>query len=266
MSFQQQISKAAGIPASEIPASYQIVGHVMLLRLLKAKDDETKKKLAEAVLSLYPGVRTVCELQGSKGELRQPSITVIAGNGTEVLHKENGIIYHFDAAQVMFSKGNLFERQRLIEKIKSPETVVDMFAGIGYFSLGLAKFSRAGKIIAIEKNPVAFRYLRNNLKINKVNFETIFGDCLNFDVENFADRVIMGYFPGTEKFLPQAVNIAKNGAVVHYHNCYFEKDLWKKPLGEIKKSCKKAKILGKRKVKSIAPRTCHAVVDFQVLK
>lgn len=266
MSFRQQVSKAAGIPASEIPGSYQIVGHVMLLRLLKIKDDETKKKLAEAVLNLHPNIRTVCELQGSRGELREPVVSVIAGNGTEVLHKENGIIYHMDASKVMFSKGNLYERRRLIEKIKPGETVLDMFAGIGYFSVGIAKFSKAGKIIAIEKNPVAFRYLRNNLKINKVNFETIFGDCRNFDVENLADRVIMGYFPGTEQFLQNAVKIAKNGAVVHYHNCYFEKDLWKKPLGEIKKSCKKAKILGKRKVKSIAPRTCHAVVDFQVLK
>ncbi len=267
MSFKHEIAKATGISAAKIPSSYQIVGHVMLLRFLRSNEEE-KKKIASAVLELYPSIKTVCELEGSSGELREPKVNVIAGNGTEVLHKENNMIYHFDAAQVMFSKGNLFERQRLINVVKPGEIVVDMFAGIGYFSLGLAKFSKATKIVAIEKNPVAFKYLRNNLKINKANMETIFGDCRDFSdtVENYADRVIMGYLPGTEQFLPHAIKIAKNKGVVHYHNSYFERDLWKKPLSEIKNACKKYKILGKRKVKSIAPRTVHAVIDFQVLK
>lgn len=268
MSFKREIAKATGLPTSKLPSSYQIVGHVMLLRFLKIKDEKEKKKIAEAVLAAYPNVKTVCELLGSEGELREPKVNVIAGNGTEVLHKESNLIYHLDVAQVMFSKGNVNERQRLIEQVKQNEIIVDMFAGIGYFSLPLAKFSKAAKIIAIEKNPVAFRFLRNNLKINKVSFETIFGDCRDFadGVENYADRVIMGYFPGTEQFLQHAIKIAKNKGIIHYHNSYKDKELWKKPLSEIKNTCKKYKILGKRKVKSIAPRTSHVVIDFQVLK
>jgi tRNA wybutosine-synthesizing protein 2 len=170
----------------------------------------------------------------------------------------------------MFSKGNVYERQRLIDQVRQGEVIVDMFAGIGYFSVPLAKFSKAAKIVTIEKNPTAFKFLRNNLKINKVSMETIFGDCRDFaeTVENYADRVIMGYFPATEQFLEHAVKIAKNKGIIHYHNSYFEKDLWKKPLEEIKKACDnhKHKILSKRKVKSIAPRNVHAVIDFQILK
>lgn len=265
MAFKEQIAKATGIPAARIPSSYQVLGHVMLLRFLRTEEAE-KKKIAESVLEEYPKIKTVCEITGSFGELREPAVKVIAGSGTEVLHKENGIIYHFDAAQVMFSKGNFLERRRLIQQVRPGEIVVDMFAGMGYFSLGLAKFSKAGKVIAIEKNPVAFRYLRNNLKINKLKFETIFGDCRDFNIDSLADRVIMGYFPGTEQFLPQAVKIAKSGGTIHYHNCYFERQLWKKPLEEIKKACPGHSVLGKRKVKSIGPRTYHAVLDIKVNK
>jgi len=270
MSFKQQIARATGMATAKIPSSYQIIGHVMLLRFLKIKDDGEKRKIANAILQKYPNVKTVCELEGIEGELKEPRVNVIAGNGTEVLHKENNLIYHLDVAQVMFSKGNVYEKQRLIEQIKPGEIIVDMFAGIGYFSLPLAKFSKAAKIIAIEKNPVAFRFLRNNLKINKVNFETIFGDCRDFadSVENYADRIIMGYFPGTEQFLTHAIKIAKPKGIIHYHNSYKDKELWKKSLEDIKKACGsyKYKVLSKRKVKSIAPRTAHVVIDFQVLK
>jgi len=79
----------------------------------------------------------------------------------------------------MFSKGNLTERKRLVDQVKEGETIVDMFSGIGYFSLGLAKFSKAKKIYAIELNPESYHYLWENIKLNKVEDKIIpvFGNC-----------------------------------------------------------------------------------------
>jgi len=159
----------------------------------------------------------------------------------------------------MFSKGNLYERQRLLKQV-GKEIVVDMFAGIGYFSLGIA---RQAKVYAIEKNPVAFRYLKENIRINKINnIIPILGDCRKVKIEK-ADRVIMGYLSKTEKFLPAALRFIDKG-IIHYHNVYKSNELWDKPLKDIEKACKSRqyKILYKRKVKSVAPRTFHVVIDI----
>ncbi len=262
MSFRQKLSKATGL--SDLPSSYQLVGDVLLLKFMKIKSLKQKKKIALAIMKMMPYVKTVCEIKGVEKEFRLPRTRKLAGNGTVTIHKEHGILYKLDATKIMFSKGNLFERQRLISKIKK-EVVVDMFAGIGYFSLGLAK--KAGKIYSIEKNPVAFRYLKENIRLNKLNnIQPILGDNRSLMLRGKADRVIMGYFPGTEKFLPYAIAMLKKKGVIHFHNSYSEKDLWRKPLAEIKKLKVSYKILSKKKVKSIAPRKWHVVMDIAVKK
>lgn len=272
MPFRQQLAKAAGIRLGAIPASYQILGDVMLLKLPKADADE-KKKIAEGAMRLLPYVKSVCEIKDVSGELREPRASLLAGSRTETIHTENGVKYHLDVSQVMFSKGNLFERQRLVKLVKAGEIVVDMFAGIGYFSIPVAKNTKAKRVIAIEKNLNAFRFLKDNIQLNGVkNMDAIWGDCRDFanSVKDAADRVVMGYLPGTEEFLPEAIRIAKNGAAVHFHNLCEAKGLWKKPLSQIKDACNKHqcsfKVLEKRKVKSYKPGVFHVVVDFQLIK
>lgn len=57
------------------------------------------------------------------------------GNNGWVDHRENGITYSFDATKCMFSWGNLSEKLRMARLDCKEETVVDLFAGIGYFVL-----------------------------------------------------------------------------------------------------------------------------------
>lgn len=267
MSFKRKLSEATGIEEKLLPSSYQIVGHVLLIKFMKLKNLSWKKKIAASILEILPYVKTVCEITKVKGEFRAPETRKLAGDGTVTVHKEHGILYRLDAAKIMFSKGNLFERQRLIGQVKRNETIVDMFAGIGYFSLGLAK--KAKKIIAIEKNPVAFRYLKENIKLNRIsNIAPFLADNRKLKLENLADRVIMGYLPRTEKFLPFAVKTLKNKGIIHFHNTYKTDELWRKPVIELKKNLSGLtySIVDKKKVKSIAPNTYHAVIDIQVKK
>lgn len=272
MAFKQKLSKATGILETKLPSSYQIIGDVMLLKLPKIKLPKQKQKIGQTILQMLPYVKTVCEIKEIKGELREPSITALAGNGTITVHKENGILYKIDVSKVMFSKGNLYERKRLLEKIKEGETVIDMFAGIGYFSIPIARFTRAKEIISIEKNPTAYNFLTDNIALNKVtNIIAIQGDCVVAarSMKDKADRILMGYFPGTERFLGAALWMAKPGCVIHFHNVYSEKGLWKEPLTQIDELCKAFnkphEILLKKKVKSYGPRKWHVVIDFQVL-
>jgi len=274
MKFKQELARRTGISEDILPSSYQIVGDIALVKLPKVNDKQ-KKMIGKAIMEMLPRIKSVYEILQIVEEFRKPKVKKLAGNGPITIHKEHGILYKLDVTKVMFSKGNLFERQRLIRMVRKNETVVDMFAGIGYFSLGIAKFSLANKIIAIEKNPTAFEFLENNIKLNKIkNIEPILADCrvVAPKLVARADRIIMGYLPGTEKFLPAALKMARSTqrrkCVIHFHNTYNENELWEKPIQHIRKACESAKmcfkIIKKKKVKSYAPNVFHVVIDFAV--
>jgi len=265
MTFKKRIAEKAGIKEELLPSSYQLIGNVMLLKFMRIKSLNKKKVVASAILETFPYVKTVCEIKGIYKEFRIPKVRKLAGKRTVAIHKEHGILYKFDVSKIMFSKGNLFERQRLLKQIKKDEIVVDMFAGIGYFSLSIAK--KCKKIYAIEKNPVAFNYLKENIRLNKIkNIEPILGDCRKVKLDEKADRIIMGYFQGTEKFIPSALRLLKKDGIIHFHNTYREDELWTKPMIDIKKTITNYKILNKKIVKSIAPKTYHVVIDISVTK
>ncbi len=271
MTLKSKIAKTAGLKESDVPGSYQIVGDILLAKFA-TKSLDKKNKMAAAILQILPYVKTVCEIKEIKGELREPEVAVIAGTNTVTVHKENDVLYKMDVTKVMFSKGNLSERKRLLPQVKEGETVVDMFAGIGYFTLPIAKFTKAKEIIAIEKNATAYNLLTENVTLNKVNnVVAMQGDCkvAARTMPAKADRILMGYFPGTEEFLPAAFFMAKPGCMIHFHNIYTEKDLWEKPLNQIREIAdlmkKNVEIISKKKVKSTGPRKYHVVVDFKII-
>ena len=264
MKFKEKLYKLTKVSYQKLPSSYQIIGDVLLLKLPKVKLNKQKQDIAKAILKILPYVKTVCEIKEVSGELRKPKIKKLVGSSTETIHKEHGILYKLNVSKIMFSKGNLTERKRLIEEAKPGEVIVDMFAGIGYFSLGLAKTH--AKIYSIEKNKNAFRYLQENIRLNKTkNIKPIEGDCRKVKIPEKADRVLMGYFPGTEKYLPAAIGFLKDKGIIHYHDLgKSEDDIVKR----IKKYTKeqKIKILSKKIVKSYAPHIYHFVVDFYLEK
>lgn len=277
MELRKIIEMELGINKKYIP-SFQSIGSISLVKFPRKSRIplSTKKKIATLILRKMPNIKTICEIYGVFGELRKPKIRFLGGmKNHETIHRENGISYCIDVSKLMFSKGNLFEKQRIVHKIRAGETIVDMFSGIGYFSLGIAKFSNPEKIISIEKNPVSFKYLKKNIILNKISkVYAIKGDCRkvskNSEYQGIADRILMGYLPKTWKFLPAAFSFAKPHCIVHYHDTFFEKDLWKGPDSILKDAAKKfgfdIKIIERRKVKSFAPKVWHVVIDFEIKK
>lgn len=85
--------------------------------------------------------------------MREPSLEIIYGDETETIHKENGCLFNLDLSKVMWAKGNNNERLRIAKLVEDGEVVVDMFAGIGYFSIPIGVHSNAEKIYSIEINP-----------------------------------------------------------------------------------------------------------------
>ncbi|MGC8884974.1 MAG: class I SAM-dependent methyltransferase [Candidatus Nanoarchaeia archaeon] len=220
MKFKQKLAEKTGLPIQILPASYQILGHVLLLKLSSAAQRHAKV-IAKTILELFPYIQTVALQKGISGVYRVPKIKILAGKKeTEVRHKELGCEFFLDVAKIMWSKGNHAERARLVEIVKPNEIILDMFAGIGYWSIPIAKHKPC-EIFAIEKRALAFEYLCKNIRLNRVNVIAIKGDCRKI-LENYSfpnpDRIIMGYFPGTLNFLPSALSVAKKGTVIHFHD------------------------------------------------
>ncbi|MBU0953504.1 MAG: class I SAM-dependent methyltransferase family protein [Nanoarchaeota archaeon] len=265
MSFRDQLLATVPEQLQEhLPNTYQQLGSICIFSL-PAAVKSYKQAIGDAVLKVYPRFTTVCVQRGPiSGELRQPTIERIAGNGTETVHKEHGILFHLDVTKVMFSKGNLAERKLLIPLVQPNEVVIDMFAGIGYFSLGIAKQVPV-TLFAIEKNPDAVFYLKKNIVANKItNVTVVEGDCRTVSIPQKADRILMGYFPNTAQFLPTAFRMAKDTATIHYH------DVGKHLRETIERHAKNAGFtvtaFSEHIVKSVGPRTNHVVCDVVVEK
>jgi len=251
-----------------LPRGWQIIGDVALVHIpqvLQAK----KTLVAEGLLKLYPRCRTVLETKRIAGEYRQPIVEKIVGDGTETLHKENYVVFKLDVARLMFSQGNFFERLRM-GTVGKGERVVDMFAGIGYFSLPMAVHAKPEKVIAIEINPLSYGYLCENVRLNHVEdiVEPVLGDCREKAPESWADRVIMGYVGTTQEFLPWGIRTLKPGGILHYHETTPEKLVFERPIGYIRAEAgrqgRKAEILKMIKVKKYSPGVWHVVVDARI--
>jgi tRNA wybutosine-synthesizing protein 2 len=252
-----------------LPRKWERFGDVLVLRL-DTSLDRYEAPVAEAYSKVL-GTKTVLrDVGGIAGDLRQPVVRKILGSDTVTTHTENGVKFRFDAAELMFSSGNTDERARMAQLKCDGETIVDMFAGIGYFSLPIAVHQRPARVIACELNPVAHSYLVQNITLNKVDgiVEPVLGDNRDLGGESIADRVIMGYVRTTHEFLPTAIRLVKDGGVLHYHETCPNDLLPERPVKHIKDGAKGCRVVVEqyKQVKSYAPGVGHIVVDARIFK
>jgi len=255
---------------SLLPRGWYILGDIIVVKIHPALEP-CQSKIGQGLLSLYPRCRTVLRDFGIEGRLREPVREVIAGKGTETVHRENGVFFKLDACKVMFSAGNLQERMRM-SRVGKDEYVIDMFAGIGYFSLPMAVHSRPARIMAIELNPIACDYLRENIRLNHVQdiVHPILGDCGELTPQGVADRVVMGMVQVTDRYLQKGIEALRSGGILHYHQTI---PSWKYPEKAVKDvtdaavavGCR-AKILQCIRIKKYSPGVVHTVVDAQIDK
>ena len=264
---------------SLLPRGYQTIGNKMIIKLKPALLDK-KELIGSACLEILPYIKSIFINHGKiTGKFRQPEkIEFLAGeNNPIVIHIEHGIRYKFDITQIMFSKGNINERKFLATLIEPNEIIVDMFAGIGYFSLPMAKYSKAEKIYSIELNPISYKYLVENIRLNQLESKIIpiNGDC-KLEVIKLsnrgikAHRVIMGVFPAPMEYISEALSLAReDGTIYHYEGVVDKSNYMElfKEFDEIaNKEGYKCNLKSKRFVKSFGPNLFHVVLDIFVIK
>ena len=268
------------VAAENIPKKWHVVGKVLLLQhdSLHRLDEKQLKCIGEAFLSVVKGVDSVCvELISPNGELRVPKMVLVAGKeDTLTMHVEDKVRYHIDPRKVMFSSGNGTERMHFRHNVdmNDGDVVVDMFCGIGYFTIPLAISCREKnqgnvKIYALEKNPDSCEFLRMNVKENKVSHivTVLEGDNreIGDEVLGKASRVLMGYIPTPVSFIDRAVSFLTKQGIIHYHYVCKEAEKESTILDHFKHIDKK-KILAVRQVKSYAPQLYHYVADIEIEK
>ncbi|MFW9771254.1 MAG: class I SAM-dependent methyltransferase family protein [Candidatus Heimdallarchaeota archaeon] len=264
---------------SYLPSGFQNLGKVIILRL-DSKLFESRFLIGEACLDIFPNYRSVYLNSGKiVGKFRTPEkMELIAGEDNPIVeHKEHNVIYKFDITKLMFSKGNVNERKYLATLVKENEIIVDMFAGIGYFSLPIAKNAKPKRIYSIELNPDAYRYLVENIKLNHLEdiIIPIQGDCKQEVIKLsksgiLVDRVIMGVFPAPKDYVKDALSLVKEKGTIYHYEGVTKKEEYLLLFEEFKAIAKtenlNCKILGKRFVKSYGPNLYHTVIDILALK
>jgi len=206
-----------------------------------------------------------------EGEFRPRRFRHVAGVvSTTTTHKEHGLRYRVDLEGAYFTPRLGTERLRIASLVHPADVVLDMFAGVGPFALLLAK--RVDRVIAMDKNPVAVKYLRENSLLNKIeNIEILEGDAnvLALPYENMADHVIMNLPHSASLFLIAAMKAAKTGGTVHYYCIAPEVDLYKDE-ALIRDAAQKmgysVEVLYRSIVRSYAPHRHNVVIDFMVQK
>lgn len=267
-------SLAKEIPSdlvSKIPDKWEKVGDIGIIKL-HSDLEIYSKMIGENYAEILQCKTILNDIGGITGTLREPKTKIIYGSSdTITIHKENGIRFKLDPQKIMFSSGNMDERLRMATISNEKEIVVDLFAGIGYFTLPIAFYSKPKRIFACELNPVAYDYLCENIVLNNVSniVEPLKGDNRKVAPKNIANRVISGYFGEMEKNLPTALNCLEDcKGIIHYHNKFPDKNVPDKPLKSIKEVVENydrtAELLDYKQIKSYAPGISHYVFDIGI--
>ena len=205
--------------------SYDIVGNIAIIRLSRASP-ENAQNMAKAIMNIHKNVKTVLvQVSPVVGDFRLRRLTHVAGeNKTSTIHKEYGCMFSVDIEKCYFSPRLSHERMRIAGIVKPNETVVNMFAGVGCFSIIIAKKVNVAKVFSIDVNPLAIQFMQQNIRLNRVYDKVIplLGDSkaiINSRLQRAADRVLMPLPEKAFEYLPFAVSALKaSGGWIHYYD------------------------------------------------
>ncbi|MFU1780742.1 class I SAM-dependent methyltransferase [Haloarcula japonica] len=249
--------------------SYERIGDVAIV---DEDDDERARAIADAIMDSDLPVRAVLNRASKiKGEQRVRDWDVLAGEGTEVTHREYGCTFDLDLAEVYFSPRLATERHRVTEQVNEGEHAFDMFAGVGPFVIPLAK--REATCVGTDINETAIEYLRTNAQRNGVadRVTGICGDVREVagEYEGWADRLVMNLPHSADEFLETAVRLASDECVLHYYDIQYEDDLFGPGERAIRAAAEPAydvTVETRHTVRSYAPKEHNVVLDVRLTR
>lgn len=248
---------------ADAPA-YEIIGDIAII-------DQYESDASADALIRQGKIKTVFQAAGAvTGEYRTRELIFLGGEKkTETLYRENGCRYLLDVSSVYFTPRLATERMRIANQVKDGDMVVDMFAGVGPFSILIGKICPASHIIAIDKNPIAVKYLKENVRLNKIrNVEVREGDARE-EIKGIsgADHIIMNLPHSALEFLDAAFGAIKKGGIIHFYAITHQDDLFDGIWAKIEERAGSARVilLNSRIVRPYAPYQHNICIDLQVI-
>jgi tRNA (guanine37-N1)-methyltransferase len=207
---------------SQVYSAFDQIGDIVIIKI---PDDLTPKKklIADMVLANVKTAKAVfAQISPVKGDYRIRELEFVAGeNRTITEYREHGCRFRVDVARTYFSPRLSTERLRIASVVREHETIVNMFAGVGTYSILMAKMNKSCRVYSIDSNNVAADLCQVNARMNKVEDRviSICGDAANVIKEKLAgqaDRVLMPLPERAKDFIDPAVLALNKKGVVHY--------------------------------------------------
>lgn len=267
--------------ATRIWKRIEIIGDIAVLRkpLGVELEIDAYKSLAAEIMNRLPYVRSVwLAATPVRGDYRVREFIHLAGEPrSETVYREHGCLFKLDITRVYVSPALNYEHIRVARLVRPGETVLNMFAGVGLFSIVIAKHSRPSRVVSVDINPDAYRYMVENVKLNRVSdvVVPVLGDAREVARECTAcfDRVLMPLPELAYEYFDDAALSLKRTGVIHVYefaNAETKGDAILKALNKFLRKCEAmnvgAEVLGSRVVRSVGPRYYQVVLDLQIEK
>ncbi len=281
-------AKQAKVP---IWKSFDLIGDLVLLRAPINEVEISRnlldeyKRIGEALLNELPYVKGVfLSLTPVMGEFRLRKVLHLAGTSRKwTYYREHGCVFKVDLESAYISPRLSYEHSRIAKLVRSGEVVVNMFSGVGGFSIVIAKMANPARVISIDKNPAAHRLLVENINLNSVEESVVpvLGDSVDVIMESLkgvADRVLLPLPSFSPRFYLAALEALGGEGVLHFYE-FVELERGERRGDLITKAyervetvlrrvmdCAKAVLLGGRIVRSVGPRLYQVSLDVSIDK
>lgn len=253
--------------------AYDILGNIAIVKFSEEVKLKSKIIQAKKILNSNKSIKTVVEKTGKfKGRLRLMETKHLVGEKTkEVLYKENNCNFRFNLDTTYFSSRLSNERKEIAGKIKKNDKVLVMFAGVGPFSIVIAKNSGAN-VISNEINRKANNYGKINIDLNnlKQKIEIVSGDVkkLPEKLKQKFDVIVMPRPQLKDSFLQTTFKLSKKGTKIYYYDFCKQDEIGQiieKIKLEAKKAKKKIRILNQKIAGEVGPYRVRCRIDFKII-
>jgi tRNA (guanine37-N1)-methyltransferase len=263
---------------SKLYSAFDIIGSIIIIKIPDSLNSK-KQIIADTILMNFKSAKSVfAQTSAVQGDYRIRRLEHLAGDNSVITeYKEHGCRFKVDVTKTYFSPRLSTERMRVSKMITDNEIITNMFAGVGTYSILIAKNNKSCKVYSIDSNPVANELALINAKLNKVQGQVIpiCGDAREVIIRQLkgtSTRVLMPLPEKAKEFVDFAVVALKeSGGMVHY-------------FAHVKASSKKLalvnaaldvkyvfinhdyKIVSTRVVREVGPRLYQTVSDIIVSK
>jgi len=261
--------------SEELISAFDQIGSIIIVRIPDSLLHK-KKIIGETLLNEVKIVRSVFyQSSAVEGNFRTRNLEILAGeDNTETEYKEFGCRFIVDVKNAFFSPRLSTERERITKLTQDGEVLTNMFAGVGMFSIMVAKKKKC-TVYSLDLNPTASKLCERNIVLNKLAGKVI---SINGDASKIiearlidkSDRTLTLLPERSDEFLESAIKTTKSGGIIHYYShMHADKKSDAGRLSEehyLKITPVKSEILDSKIVRAVGPRYYQTVVDVKITK